>query len=232
MQKTINSDGIRSLLFNMQDKAYRDFHSRLVPTVDKNRIIGIRTPVLRGFAKKLAKEFDVSMFLADLPHFYYEENNLHAFIVESFCSFDDCAKALDLFLPYVDNWATCDGLRPKCFKQNSDKLLPKAFEWINDDRTYVKRFGIGVLMNHFLDENFEPTYLKLIADVKSDEYYIKMMVSWYFATALAKQYNYTVKIIETGVLDRWTHNKTIQKAVESYRISDDKKRYLKTLKIT
>ena len=216
----------------MQDIAYRDFHSRLIPNIDKDKIIGVRTPNLRKFAKEVVKSGGYDSFLEELPHFYYEENNLHAFIVESFSDFDTCIKALDLFLPYVDNWATCDGLRPKCFSKNREKLLPKALEWVSDDRTYVKRFGIGVLMNHFLDESFEMRFFDIVASIKSDEYYIKMMVAWYFATALAKQYDSAVKIIEDKKLDVWTHNKTIQKAIESYRISDDIKNYLKTLRKT
>ncbi|MBE6681262.1 MAG: DNA alkylation repair protein [Ruminococcaceae bacterium] len=230
MLKTINSDEIREKLLNMQDTAYRDFHSRLIPTVDKSRVIGVRTPQLRKFSKELVKHFDVSAFLSDLPHYFYEENNLHAFIIESFHDFDTCTAALDIFLPYVDNWATCDGLRPKCFYKNSDKLADKALFWIKDERTYVKRFGIGVLMNHFLDDKFDERFLKIVSQIESDEYYIKMMVAWYFATALAKQFDVSVLIIENRILDRWTHNKTIQKAVESYRITKEQKDYLKTLK--
>ena len=232
MPKTINQSEFREQLFNTQDIAYRDFHSRLIPNIDKDKIIGVRTPNLRKFAKEVVKSGGYDYFLEELPHFYYEENNLHAFIVESFSDFDTCIKALDLFLPYVDNWATCDGLRPKCFSKHKEKLLPKALEWVNDGRTYVRRFGIGVLMNHFLDESFEMRLFDIVASIKSDEYYIKMMVAWYFATALAKQYDSAVKIIEDKKLDVWTHNKTIQKAIESYRISDDIKNYLKTLRKT
>lgn len=230
MLKTINSDEIREKLLNMQDTAYRDFHSRLIPTVDKSRVIGVRTPQLRKFSKELVENFDVSTFLSDLPHYFYEENNLHAFIIESFCDFDTCLDALDVFLPYVDNWATCDGLRTKCFYKNSDKLADKALFWIKDERTYVKRFGIGVLMNHFLDDKFDEGFLKIVSQIESDEYYIKMMVAWYFATALAKQYDCAIKVIEDKTLGRCTHNKTIQKAVESYRITKEQKDYLKTLK--
>lgn len=231
MPKTINLLDITTQLFNMQDLAYRDFHSRLIPNIDKRRIIGVRTPLLRKFAREIYKNGNYAQFLEELPHFYYEENNLHAFIIESYQDFDLCTQALDRFLPYVDNWATCDGLRPRCFSKNHDKLLSKALEWVQDDRTYVKRFGIGVLMNHFLDEHFDVWFLDIVSNIKSDEYYIKMMVAWYFATALAKQYNDAVKIVEKCVLDSWTHNKTIQKAVESYRISDEQKTYLKTLRV-
>lgn len=224
------SDYIIKRLFEMQDTAYRDFHSRLVPTLDKETIIGVRTPVLRAFAKELAKNEDIDSFLKSLPHKYYEENNLHAFIVETYKNFDACIDALDTFLPFVNNWATCDGMRPKCFKGNEEKLVSKALEWINDDRVYVKRFGIEVIMNHFLDEHFDKKLLDIVAEIRSDEYYINMMIAWFFATALAKQYDKTIAYIQNGCLDRWTHNKTIQKAVESFRLTDSQKEYLKTLK--
>ena len=220
------SDYIIKRLFEMQDTAYRDFHSRLVPTLDKETIIGVRTPVLRAFAKNE----DIDSFLKSLPHKYYEENNLHAFIVETYKNFDACIDALDTFLPFVNNWATCDGMRPKCFKGNEEKLVSKALEWINDDRVYVKRFGIEVIMNHFLDEHFDKKLLDIVAEIRSDEYYINMMIAWFFATALAKQYDKTIAYIQNGCLDRWTHNKTIQKAVESFRLTDSQKEYLKTLK--
>ncbi len=226
---TINE--IRNRLFNMQDKAYRDFHSRLVPTLDKEIIIGVRTPLLRKFALTLSKSGQAGMFLKSLPHKYYEENNLHAFIIESYKDYDECISALDVFLPYVDNWATCDGLRPKCFKKNLDRLKFKALEWISDDRTYIKRFGIGVLMNHYLDDEFDEEFLCTVSKIRSEEYYINMMIAWYFATALAKQYNKSLLYIEEKRLDKWTHNKTIQKAVESFRLSTEQKNYLKTLKI-
>ena len=224
------SDYIIKRLFEMQDTAYRDFHSRLVPTLDKETIIGVRTPALRVFAKELAKNKDIDSFLKSLPHKYYEENNLHAFVVETSKSFDACIDALDTFLPFVNNWSTCDGMRPKCFKGNEEKLLSKALEWINDDRVYVKRFGIEVIMNHFLDEHFDKKLLDIVAEIRSDEYYINMMIAWFFATALAKQYDKTLAYIQNGCLDRWTHNKTIQKAVESFRLTDSQKEYLKTLK--
>ena len=214
----------------MQDTAYRDFHSRLVPTLDKETIIGVRTPALRTFAKEISKSEDINLFLNSLPHKYYEENNLHAFIIEGISDFDECVKALDKFLPYVDNWATCDSLRPKCFRGNEERLLPKALGWIADDRVYVKRFGIGVLMNHFLDEHFEECYLEAVSVIRSDEYYINMMIAWFFATALAKQYDKAVVYLEQHLLDVWTHNKTIQKSIESYRITKEQKEYLKTLK--
>lgn len=214
----------------MQDLAYRDFHSRLVPTLDKNTIIGVRTPLLRKFAKRLTKEGSVEEFLSALPHKYYEENNLHAFIIEDIKDFKTCISNLERFLPYIDNWATCDSLRPKCFRGNEERLYLKALHWIEDDRVYVKRFGIGVLMNHFLDEHFEECYLEAVSVIRSDEYYINMMIAWFFATALAKQYDKAVVYLEQHRLDVWTHNKTIQKSIESYRITKEQKEYLKTLK--
>lgn len=222
---------VQARLFEMQDFKYRDFHSKLMPTVDKEKIIGVRTPELRKFAKELSKKEEAKDFLKILPHKYYEEDNLHAFLIEQIRDFDECVSALDNFLLYVDNWATCDMMTPKVFKKNTDKLLPKINEWLISDYTYEVRFAIGMLMKFYLDENFDEKYLELVASVKSDEYYINMMIAWYFATALAKQWEKTLPYIENKVLDKWTHNKAIQKAVESYRITDEEKEYLKTLKV-
>jgi len=222
---------IREDLFKLQDLAYRDFHSRLVPVLDKNSIIGVRTPALKKYAKEVSGHLDIGLFLRDLPHTYYEENNLHAFIIASISDFDQCIEELNIFLPYVDNWATCDGLRPKCFALNKNKLLPIALGWINDERTYIRRFGIQIIMNFYLDESFDESFHQIISSIRSDEYYVKMMVAWYFATALAKQYDKTVVVLENRLLDKWTHNKTIQKAIESYRISDEIKDYLRTLRL-
>ncbi len=221
---------IREDLFKYQDLAYRDFHSRLVPALDKNTIIGVRTPVLKKYAKNISRHFNIGSFLSDLPHVYYEENNLHAFIIASISDFELCIDALNSFLPYVDNWATCDGLRPKCFARNKDRLLPITIGWINDERTYIRRFGILVLMNFYLDDCFDENFHRIISSISSEEYYVKMMVAWYFATALVKQYDKTVIVLENKLLDKWTHNKTIQKAIESYRISDVIKDYLRTLR--
>ena len=214
----------------MQDTAYRDFHSRLVPTLNKDKIIGVRVPLLRKLAKELSKQELAVEFIKILPHRYYEEDNLHAFIIENINDYDRCVTEIDRFLPFVDNWATCDGLRPKCFRGNKERLLPKALNWIEDDRVYVKRFGIGVLMNHFLDEHFDKHYLEIVSTIRSGEYYVNMMVAWFFATALAKQFDSAVVFLEQHRLDVWTHNKTIQKAIESYRITQEQKAYLKTLK--
>lgn len=222
---------VQARLFELQDLAYRDFHSKLMPTVPKEKIIGVRVPELRKFAKEFGKTTDASEFLKILPHKYYEEDNLHAFLTEQIKDFDECVSALDSFLLYVDNWATCDMMSPKVFKNNTEKLLPKIEEWLISDYVYQVRFAIGMLMKFYLDENFDERYLHLVASVKSDEYYINMMIAWYFATALAKQWEKTVPYIENEVLDKWTHNKAIQKSVESYRITDEKKEYLKKYKI-
>ena len=222
---------IRNSLFDMKDEAYRDFHSRLVPNLSKDIIIGVRTPDLKRFATDICSAHGVEKFIENLPHTYYEENNLHAFLIAKEKYFDKCINLVDKFLPYVDNWATCDGLRPLCFKNHKQELYIKALDWINDERTYIKRFGIQVLMNHFLDDDFKDEHLSIVSSVKSSEYYVNMMIAWYFATALAKQYSNAVKVIRDKKLDKWTHNKTIQKAVESFRISDEIKEYLKTLKV-
>lgn len=222
---------VQARLFKLQDLSYRDFHSRLMPTVSKEKIIGVRVPELRKFAKEFGKTEDAKEFLKTLPHKYYEEDNLHAFLIEQIKDFDECISALDNFLLYIDNWATCDMMTPKIFKKNTEELLPKIEKWLISDYTYQVRFAIGMLMKFYLDENFDEKYLKLVAGVKSDEYYINMMIAWYFATALAKQWYKTLPYIESKVLDTWTHNKTIQKAVESYRITKEQKEYLKLLKI-
>ena len=218
-------------LFELSDSSYRDFHSRLMPTIPKDTIIGVRTPKLRSFAKELYKKSEYDSFLKNLPHNYYEENNLHAFIVEQISDFDLCLEELGRFLPYIDNWATCDMLRPAAFKKNPEKLLKKIWEWLSDEHPFTVRFGIEMLMVHFLDEMFEEKYLEIVSGIRSDEYYVNMMIAWYFATALSKQYSPAVAYIENKKLSKWVHNKTIQKAVESYRITNEKKAYLKTLKI-
>lgn len=218
---------MKNELFKLQDLEYKKFHSKLMPTINPDTIIGVRTPDLRKLANSL-KDYDD--FFNDLPHQYYEENNLHGFLISQIKDYNECIKELNKFLPYVDNWATCDGLRPKCFKKNTDKLLSEIKKWIKSNHTYTVRFAIEMLMTHFLDDEFDERYLELVANVKSDEYYINMMIAWFFATALAKQYEYAIIYVENNILPVWVHNKTIQKAIESYRISDDKKRFLRTLK--
>lgn len=219
-------------LFALADEAYRRFQTPLLPTVAPERIIGVRTPNLRKLAKELAGTAEAEAFLRDLPHTYYEENNLHAFLVEQIRDYDTCIAAIDAFLPYVDNWSTCDGWSPKVLKKHPDEVLAKIREWMASDLPYTVRFGIGMLQRYFLDERFDAAYLDWVAAVDREEYYVRMMVAWYFATALAKQYEAALPFIEEGWLPLWTHNKAIQKALESYRISNEQKVYLKTLKRT
>lgn len=218
---------IRKTLLSMAEETYRDFSAKLMPTVDKNKVIGIRVGHLRKYAKELTEYDD---FLHNLPHTYFEENNLHAFLIERETDFEQCIKKLDTFLPYVDNWATCDSMKPKVLKKHPEKLLAHLKKWITSTDVYTVRYGINLLMSYYLDEYFTVDHLEMVARIESDEYYINMMRAWYFATALAKQYEETVPYLEKRKLDEWTHRKTIQKAVESYRISDKQKRYLKTLK--
>ena len=224
-------DEIRNELFKMQDIAYRDFNSKLIPTVDKSLFIGVRTPELRKYAKQLAKREDIEEFLHSLPHKYFDENQLHAFIVSEIKDFKSCVDRVNEFLPHIDNWATCDQLSPKVFKKNHKELIAYIKEWLKSDKVYTIRFGIGMLMEHFLDEDFDIMYPDTVSNIRSDEYYVNMMIAWYFATALAKRYESILPFIEKRSLDIWTHNKAIQKAVESLRISDEKKEYLKSLKI-
>ena len=227
----MNLNEIRVELFKMQDMAYRDFNSKLIPTVDKESMIGIRTPDLRKYAKQLGKSSDVIEFLQTLPHKYFDENQLHAFIISEIKDFKYCIDEINRFLPYIDNWATCDQLSPKVFKKYHNELFEYIKDWLKSDKVYTLRFGIGMLMEHFLDEDFDILYPETVSKIRSGEYYINMMIAWYFATALAKQYESIIPFIENNSLDIWTHNKAIQKAVESLRISDEKKEYLKSLKI-
>lgn len=222
---------IRKELFKLQDQKYRDFQSKLIPTVDPDTVIGVRTPELRKYAKKLAKQEDITEFLDDLPHHYFDENQLHAFIISEIKDYEQCINQLCRFLPFVDNWATCDQMSPKVFKKHRQELLEYIKEWIGSGETYTIRFAIGMLMEHFLEEDFDPAYLELVADVRTEEYYVNMMIAWYFATALAKQYEAVLPFIENQRLDTWTHNKAIQKSVESYRITAEQKEYLKSLKV-
>ena len=222
---------IQKALFSLQDPAYRDFQAKLMPTVDKSRIIGIRTPVLRKEAKEFAKTPEAEDFLKTLPHKYYEENNLHAFLVAEIKEFDRAMEETERFLPYIDNWATCDSFVPKAFRKHPERLLPKAKAWLKDTKPYTVRYGIKMLMDVYLDEHFSPEYPAWVAAVRSDEYYVKMMQAWYFATALAKQEDNVLPYIKERKLPPWVHNKTIQKAVESFRISPELKEELKKLRI-
>ncbi len=225
-------DTVHKRLFELQDLKYRDFLCKLIPTVNKETVIGVRTPELRKLAKEFSKTQEVTEFLKILPHQYYEENNLHGFLLETIKDYDRAIEVLDAFLPFVDNWATCDLISPKLFNNHMPDLLLKIREWIKSDHTYTVRFGIEMLMSLYLNEKqFKLEFVKLVAGLKSDEYYVKMMIAWYFATALAKQYDATILYINQYRLDKWTHNKSIQKAIESYRITDDQKIYLRALKI-
>ena len=227
----MNRDEIIAELIRLQDKKYAAFQSKLIPTVEMDRIIGVRTPVLRTFAKKLVKDEDIASFLTSLPHQYFDEDQLHAFVISLEKDFDICIMEIEAFLPFIDNWATCDQLSPKVFKKEPEKLLPYIYIWIESDKVYTVRFAIGMLMQHFLDEKFNPKYADKVAAVRTEEYYITMMIAWYFATALAKQYASILPYLEEKRLDDWTHNKTIQKSVESNRITTEQKAYLKTLKV-
>lgn len=220
---------IQKCLFEMQDLKYRDFTAALIPTVDKETIIGVRSPMIRKLARELSTE-QKAEFIKNLPHKYYEENNLHAAIIESIGNYDALINELERFLPFVDNWTTCDMMRPKIFKKHTPELLAKIREWSKSNHTYTIRFGLEMLMCYYLDGGFKEEYLKIPANVKSEEYYVNMMIAWFFATALAKQYEATLPYIEGKALDRWTHNKAIQKAIESYRITQEQKAYLRTLK--
>ncbi len=221
---------IRRGLFERRDDAYRDFHAKLIPNIEKERVIGVRTPVLRKYAKEVAKRPDVAVFLRDVPHEYYEENNLHMFLLEQIKDYEECLRGVDAFLPFVDNWATCDARPPKVFEKNKEKLLPSIKKWIASGETYTIRYGVNLLMRLFLDEDYKEEYPQMVAGIALEEYYVKMVVAWYFATALAKQYDTVLPFLMEERLEIWTHNKTIQKAIESYRITPEQKAYLRTLR--
>ena len=225
------TDKIRKELFSLQDLKYREMQEKIIPTVKPESIIGVRTPELRRMAKELAGREGMDAFLNDLPHRYFDENQLHAFILSGMKDYAECLAALERFLPYVDNWATCDQMSPKVFRKHRTELLQPIKKWIASGETYIMRFGIGMLMEHYLDDDFDPAYPEAVADIRSGEYYVNMMTAWYFATALAKQYDAVLPFIENRRLDHWTHNKAIRKAIESYRITPEQKEYLKTLTI-
>ncbi|MBQ7371060.1 MAG: DNA alkylation repair protein [Blautia sp.] len=256
---------IQHQLFSVQDIAYKEFNSKLIPTVDPNRVIGVRTPALRAYAKSIKNTPEAGAFIYSLPHKYFEEDNLHAFLIEQIRDYDACIKELNRFLPYIDNWATCDSMHPKCFGKNKAKLFSEIEMWLTSDHIYTVRYGIGMLMTHFLDESFDvrfPEAVAGVADVWKDyaedmdggascgarsamgasaaenhgmlyfqkNYYVNMMAAWYFATALAKQYENIIPYLENHRLPVWVHNKTIQKAIESYRITPEQKAYLRELR--
>ncbi len=221
---------IRKTLLSLGDENYKAFTAPLLPSVPKESIIGVRTPKIREYAKVLLKENTFGPFLKDLPHLYYEENTLHATIIARL-PFERFLEEIETLFPYLDNWGTCDGIRPKYAKESLPSLLIKIEEWLTSQKPYTLRFAILMLMTYYLDGAFEPRFLNMVAKVKSDHYYVKMMVAWYFATALAKQYEATVPYLENKILPVWTHNKALQKAIESYRITPEQKDYFKTLKI-
>ena len=227
----MNKSKLYRKMYELQDLKYRDMQIKIIPTVEPESVIGVRTPELRAMAKELLKAGEYKDFLEDLPHKYFEENQLHAFIISGIKDLSECMEELEKFLPYVDNWATCDQMSPKIFKKHREVLFAHIQEWIRSDKTYTVRFGVGMLMEHFLDDDYDPKYPEMIAGLRSEEYYVNMMIAWYFATALAKQYESILPYIEQKRLDDWTHNKAIQKSLESRRIGDEQKLYLKSLKV-
>ena len=217
-------------LFALQDTKYRDFSARLTPNISKDAVIGVRAPAIRALAKELYGTDEAVRFMAELPHKYFDENNLHGALI---CRIRDYASAMaetERFLPYIDNWATCDFPEPKCFTKHKKDLLPHIRQWIASGKTYTVRYGIGLLMRMYLDEDFTPEYPAMAAEVVSEEYYVNMMIAWYFATALAKQWDSVISYLEERRLSPWVHKKTIQKAIESYRITQEQKNYLRTLR--
>ena len=222
---------IRERLFRMRDTGYAAMQVSIIPTVGAERIIGVRTPALRAFAKELYRDEIRDAFLAGLPHPFFEEDQLHAFVLSEEKVFERCVQTVEAFLPYVDNWATCDQLSPKVFKKNAERLMPYIRKWIRSKETYTVRFAIKMLMQYFLDDRFSLEYPEMVAAVRSEAYYIRMMAAWYFATALASQYEAVLPFLENRKLEEWTHNKAIQKSLESFRIAPEQKAYLKTLKI-
>ena len=231
MNKTTIITNVQTRLFELQDLKYRDFHAKLMPTVNKEKIIGVRTPALRVFAKKYGKTDEAKEYLQILPHQYYEENNLHGLLIEQIKDYDICLEELERFLPYIDNWATCDLLTLHMMKKHRDIFIREIYRWMESDKPYIIRFGISMLMRHYLDEGFKPEYPEKVAAIRSEEYYVNMMRAWYFATALAKQYEKILPFLEEQRMDIWTHNKTIQKSIESYRITQEQKNHLRTLRI-
>lgn len=221
---------ITKKLFELQDKEYAKFQCKLTPGIEENKVIGVRVPEVRKLAKEYFKDKEAKEFLNTLPHEYYDENMLHGLLISEIKDYELCIKEIDKFLPFVDNWAVCDIMSPKIFKKHKEELIKKIREWVKSKHTYTCRFGIEMLMSHYLDEDFKKEYLEIPAKVHLEEYYVQMMIAWFFATALAKKWNETIPYLENNILDTWAHNKTIQKAKESYRITDEQKEYLKSLK--
>lgn len=220
---------IEKLLFEHRDAGYAAFQAKLTPSVDKELFIGVRVPEVRKLAKQLKDDPITADFIHELPHKYYDENMLHGLLVSEIKDYEKAIDETDRFLPYVDNWAVCDIMSPKVFKKHKGQLLEKIREWAASRKTYTIRFGIEMLMSHYLDEDFSPEYLEIPAALRSEEYYVNMMIAWFFATALAKQWDAAIPYLEQRRLDEWVHKKTIQKARESNRITDAQKMYLTTL---
>ena len=224
-------DKLQKALFDNQDKEYRVFQQKLIPGSELDDIIGVRLPVIRKIAKENAKTEEAKKFLDLLPHKYYDENQLHGFLINLIKDYDECVKRIDEFLPYVDNWAVCDSINPKMLSKHKEELIKDIKRWVSSDKTYTIRHGIHMLMAFFLDSDFKKEYLEIPAKIVSEEYYVNMMIAWFFATALAKKWDATITYIEEKKLPVWVHNKTIQKAIESYRVNEEHKQYLRTLKI-
>lgn len=221
---------VQRQLFAIQDLGYKEFHAKLIPTVKPEVVIGVRTPQLRKFAAQFAKQPEAEQFLKELPHTYYEENNLHGFIVERIKDYEKAMEETERFLPYIDNWATCDMFAPKIFLKHREEVYQKALVWLESDKTYTIRYGIGILMSNYLDDWFCPEMAERVAGIQSKEYYVNMMIAWYMATALAKQEETILPYIKENRLDTWVHNKTIQKAIESRRISTELKEELRAMR--
>ena len=231
MKKIQIPASVQKQLFSLRDEDYKAFHSKLMPTIDSDTVIGIRTPTLRKFALAFAKTEESFSFMENLPHTYYEENNLHAFLIEAIGDFEKTVSALERFLPYVNNWATCDMMSPKIFAVQKEKLLPYIEKWLTSEHVYTARFGLVMLMKHYLDESFSPDFLEKANAVAGNSYYIEMAKAWFFAEALVKQYDRAIPYLQEKKLSPWVHNKTISKACDSFRIAPEDKEYLRTLRL-
>ena len=222
---------LQKLLFEYEDKKYADFGAKLIPNLPRESFIGIRSPEYKNILKRIKDDPVIPEFLASLPHTYHEENCLHVAFINKMKDFDQCLAELEKFMPYINNWAVNDGLNPACFKKHRPELIAYVQKWISSEATYTRRCGMKILMANYLNQDFKPQYLDLPADLRSTEYYVNMMTAWLFAEALVKQWDSAIKFIEGHRLDAWTHNKAIQKACESFRVSDEKKEYLRSLKV-
>ena len=228
--ESFSNDSIREELFKLQDLKYRDFSSKLIPNVDVETMIGVRSPEMKKLAKRIYKADSWKDFLEELPHKYYDEYILHVHIINLMKDYEEAMYYIEELLPYMDNWAVCDSLGPKVLKKHPEEVYEKILKWIKDEKTYTIRFGIVTLMSNYLDDYYRPEHLDLISDIKSEEYYINMAIAWYFSYALIKQYDDALKIIKSGKMEKFVHNKSIQKAVESRRVDKETKEYLKTLR--